>query len=141
MPRCSSASRWPRAALSQTAPGSGFFFWGAATPRTWAASWTGVSGRQVQNRPVGPQPSLSPSLGKSAPPRMTRYQWGSFTVRGRQIARGFRKKGVDARAWNWPCKEWCKSLCPMRAMVKAPLKPKYSGNPKAVCKECGPWLI
>ena len=35
------------------------------------------------------------------------YQWGSFTVRGRQMARGFRKKGVDARAWNWPCTEWC----------------------------------
>ena len=37
----------------------------------------------------------------------TTYQWGSFTVRGRQMARGFRKHGIDARAWNWPCKEWC----------------------------------
>ena len=37
----------------------------------------------------------------------TTYQWGSFTVRGRQMARGFRKHGVDARAWNSPCTAWC----------------------------------
>ena len=37
----------------------------------------------------------------------TTYQWGSFTVRGRQMARGFRKRGIDARAWNSPCNAWC----------------------------------
>ncbi|CAK9007813.1 unnamed protein product, partial [Durusdinium trenchii] len=37
----------------------------------------------------------------------TTYQWGSFTVRGRQLARGFRQQGLDARAWNSPCQAWC----------------------------------
>ena len=37
----------------------------------------------------------------------TTYQWGSFTVRGRQVARGFRNRGIDARAWNSPCTSWC----------------------------------
>eukprot|EP00929_Paragymnodinium_shiwhaense_P091643 TRINITY_DN51546_c0_g1_i1.p1 TRINITY_DN51546_c0_g1~~TRINITY_DN51546_c0_g1_i1.p1 ORF type:complete len:803 (-),score=148.18 TRINITY_DN51546_c0_g1_i1:354-2762(-) len=35
------------------------------------------------------------------------FQWGSFTVRGRQAARGLRRLGVDARAWNSPCQAWC----------------------------------
>jgi len=37
----------------------------------------------------------------------TTFQWGSFTVRGRQVARGLRTLGIDARAWNAPCREWC----------------------------------
>ncbi|CAE8600978.1 unnamed protein product, partial [Polarella glacialis] len=37
----------------------------------------------------------------------TTYQWGSFTVRGRQMARGLRALGLDARAWNSPCEAWC----------------------------------
>ena len=64
-----------------------------------------------------PQPAEQLS-GIVSPPRWTRrvlfigggdttYQWGSFTVRGRQVARGFRKLGVDARAWNSPCSAWC----------------------------------
>eukprot|EP00929_Paragymnodinium_shiwhaense_P054084 TRINITY_DN27103_c0_g1_i3.p1 TRINITY_DN27103_c0_g1~~TRINITY_DN27103_c0_g1_i3.p1 ORF type:complete len:629 (+),score=108.43 TRINITY_DN27103_c0_g1_i3:146-1888(+) len=37
----------------------------------------------------------------------TTFQWGSFTVRGRQAARGLRQIGVDARVWNSPCQAWC----------------------------------
>eukprot|EP00929_Paragymnodinium_shiwhaense_P090294 TRINITY_DN50441_c0_g1_i2.p1 TRINITY_DN50441_c0_g1~~TRINITY_DN50441_c0_g1_i2.p1 ORF type:complete len:810 (-),score=100.86 TRINITY_DN50441_c0_g1_i2:218-2647(-) len=42
------------------------------------------------------------------------YMWGSFTVRGRQAARGLRKlwsRGgprMRARAWNQNCEVWCK---------------------------------
>ncbi|CAE6918140.1 unnamed protein product [Symbiodinium sp. CCMP2592] len=40
------------------------------------------------------------------------YKWGSFTVRGRQAARGLRQLLSDgpvirARAWNQNCKTWC----------------------------------
>ncbi|CAE7423861.1 unnamed protein product [Symbiodinium necroappetens] len=65
-----------------------------------------------------PQPQSPPSWHAWTPFSSTRrilflgggdttYQWGSFTVRGRQMARGLRKHNIDARAWNWPCKEWC----------------------------------
>mmetsp|Transcript_83776 Transcript_83776/g.269905 ORF Transcript_83776/g.269905 Transcript_83776/m.269905 type:complete len:762 (+) Transcript_83776:73-2358(+) len=37
----------------------------------------------------------------------TTYQWGSFTVRARQVARGLRMLGLDARTWNSPCTHWC----------------------------------
>lgn len=38
----------------------------------------------------------------------TTYQWGSFTVRGRQLARGFRLLGIDARTWHMDCDSWCR---------------------------------
>ena len=40
------------------------------------------------------------------------YKWGSYTVRGRQVARGLRRilpmgPEVRARAWNQDCTSWC----------------------------------
>ncbi|CAJ1359691.1 unnamed protein product [Effrenium voratum] len=40
------------------------------------------------------------------------YKWGSFTVRGRQVARGLRQlvsigPEIRARAWNQDCSSWC----------------------------------
>lgn len=40
------------------------------------------------------------------------YKWGSFTVRGRQAARGLRRlravgPAIRARAWNSDCEQWC----------------------------------
>ncbi|CAJ1426690.1 unnamed protein product [Effrenium voratum] len=69
---------------------------------------------------VWPRPAMSsPSRPAAIPAKAARrvlflgggdttYQWGSFTVRGRQVARGFRQQGVDARAWNSPCEAWCR---------------------------------
>ena len=42
--------------------------------------------------------------------------YGSFTVRGRQVARGLRKFGrVKARAWNFQCRDYCDHLMEQRA--------------------------
>lgn len=69
----------------------------------------------------GSVPARAPATPATPPrsPRLTKhsvlflgggdstFQWGSFTVRGRQLARGFRREGLEARAWNSPCEAWC----------------------------------
>ncbi|CAK8986759.1 unnamed protein product [Durusdinium trenchii] len=43
------------------------------------------------------------------------FKWGSFTVRGRQVARGLRQllpigPNIKARAWNQDCTNWCSDV-------------------------------
>jgi len=72
----------------------------------------------LQRQAAAQPPPREPVRPAVPPPRVlflsggtVTFKWGSFTVRGRQFARGLRTLGpvvgADARVWNTGCARWC----------------------------------